>query len=130
MALPVRSAAMRVAQQEPLWPCLLAADAVVGMSSMALLEAALAGRPALSFRPGATAAARALHVAPGLIPTATTVEELTRWVRRQLSGRSGASADRARRARRQLIKSLARGKAAARIAELILRVAEPARRAA
>jgi hypothetical protein len=37
---------------QPPWPCILAADVVVGMTSMLLLESAIAGRPTLSFQPG------------------------------------------------------------------------------
>ena len=37
----------------PAWPCLLASDCVVGIDSMLLLEAGMAGCPTIAFQPGA-----------------------------------------------------------------------------
>lgn len=76
-SLPAR---VRLVRDDPAWPCVLAADAVVGMESMLLMEAAVAGRPVVSVKP-ATSEPPFIGVRLGLVDAAHTVEELVRWLR-------------------------------------------------
>ena len=63
-------------------------DAVVGMRSMALLEAALMGVPALSFQPGLIGEERCTAVRLGLIPQTTRADEAKRWLVETLRSRA------------------------------------------
>lgn len=101
--------------RQPIWPCLLAADVIVGMSSMVLIEAALAGTPAISFRPEARAGDSFVGSELGLVPSATTAHALLLLLTQAL--KPGVS-----RARGAIgsAGSLIGRNAAARIAELVM----------
>lgn len=113
-----------LAQAEPPWACLLAADGVVGMTSMLLVEAALLGRPAVSFQPAQGIAAPFIGTESGLVHSARTPEEISVHLEELADDRGGtvlASEEVPRRGcgaafRRRLLS----GDAAARIAELLL----------
>lgn len=111
----VRRGLRVVADQAP-WPCLLAADAVVGMTSMALIEASIAGAPTISFQPGW----RGPHPFAGtpftLVPTVISQAQLAQWLQRVMSTRAVAQPP----ALDARLRSLTRGGAASRIADLAL----------
>ena len=65
-----------VVADQPVWPCLLASDVVVGMTSMLLLESAIAGRPTVSFQPGVQDGDSFVGAQIGLVPAVTSVHEL------------------------------------------------------
>ena len=69
-----------VAFREPLWPYLWHADIVIGMRSMALLEAALMGHRPLSFQPNLQAADQCTAVRLALADRARTEEEVGSWL--------------------------------------------------
>lgn len=114
-----------VSGQEPSSVCVMAADLVVGMLSMVLLEAVLAGRPASSFRPTRTAAEAFIGSELGLVESAFSVEALRRWLSEACSAGSSAR-DRMRQAAAGV---LAHQGAAARIADLVMELAVEARMA-
>ena len=65
-----------VVADQPAWPCILAADAIVGMTSMFLLESAIAGKSTISFQPGAAHPESFVGTRVGMVPAASSVEEL------------------------------------------------------
>ena len=116
---------VRVIAEEPIWPCLLAADTVVGMTSMALIEASIAGKPVVSFQPGWQGPHPFTGTPFTLIPTVLSHDALAQWLKSAVS--AGAVAQPAVLADR--LRSLIHGLAAARIADLLLelcRSSEPA----
>lgn len=66
------------------WACILAADVVVGMTSMLLLEAVIAGKPAISFQPGGLDPDKFIGARLQRIPVLTTVAELETALRKSL----------------------------------------------
>lgn len=62
-----------------LWPLLWHSAAVVGMRSMALLEAHLLGAPAISYQPGLIGTERCTAVRLGVVPSLTG-DELVVWL--------------------------------------------------
>ena len=78
---PEPSPAWQVVDKAPLWPLLWHADVVIGMLSMALLEAALMGHRALSFQPNLKGADRCTAARLGLADRARSEDELGRWLR-------------------------------------------------
>jgi len=107
---------MRIVSETSPWACLLASDAVVGMSSMLLLESALAGKPAISFRPGAQRVAPFVGCELGVVSSAGSVEELAGLLASELSQASAIGMSR----RTAAVASLIRGDAAWRIAETVV----------
>ncbi len=75
---------IRVRETE-LWPLLWHSQAIIGMRSMALLEAAILGRPAISYQPGLLGADRCSAVRLGLLPRLSTPAQLEKWCRTQLT---------------------------------------------
>ena len=73
------------------WPSIAAADVVVGMTSMMLLEAALAGKPAISFQPSASAP-EFVGTRIGAVPAAASIEMLTDLLTTTLASPSSAGA--------------------------------------
>lgn len=74
---------MRV-KRERLWDLLWHSDLVIGMRSIALLEADLLGIPAASFQPDLIGGDRCTAVRLGLIPRFSTETELAAWCRDHL----------------------------------------------
>ena len=66
--------------------CVLAADLVVGMTSMVLLEALIAGKPTISFQPGAGAEDAFVGTRMGVVPTASSSGELASVLQSSLQG--------------------------------------------
>jgi len=104
-----------LAQEQPPLECLLAADAVVGMTSMFLVEAALMGRPAVSFQPDKGRAAWFIGAQAGLVRTARTPEALAAQLAECLTGAVPASGSGL-----EFLRRLLAGDAAARIADLLM----------
>lgn len=75
-----------------LWPQIWHADIVVGMRSIALLEARLLGRPTASYQPGAIGPEKCTAVRLGLIRRLETEAALADWLSRLLA-RSDISQD-------------------------------------
>jgi hypothetical protein len=71
----------QVVAREPLWPLLWHADIVIGMRSMALLEAALMGHRPLSFQPNLQGRDRCTAARLGLADRAVANDELAAWLR-------------------------------------------------
>jgi len=67
-----------------LWDLLWHSSLVVGMRSMALLEAHLLGVPAVSYQPGLIGTDRCSAVRLGLIPRLSTCQQLASWIQRSL----------------------------------------------
>ncbi|MBI1952747.1 MAG: hypothetical protein HYS41_01320 [Candidatus Omnitrophica bacterium] len=63
---------------QPPWPSILASDGVLGMTSLLLLEAALAGKRSVSFQPGGCQAGPFIGTDLGLVPTVTERKALVR----------------------------------------------------
>jgi len=77
----------RVAGRMPVVPLLWHADLVVGMRSMALLEAALCGRPVVSYQPGLLPDYEpATGERLGFVDSAKTEDELIEWLRARWDG--------------------------------------------
>jgi hypothetical protein len=87
---------------------------VIGMRSMAVLEAALLGAPALSYQPGLRVPQRCTAVLLGAAPCVTTKGELIAWCRATLAAPPGA---------RLPVPSSARADAAGRVFDLARAVA-------
>lgn len=68
-----------------LWPQIWHADIVVGMRSIALLEARLLGRPTASYQPGAIGPEKCTAVRLGLIERLETEAALADWLSRLLA---------------------------------------------
>ena len=83
----VRVATVR---DEPLWPLLWHSQAVVGMRSMALLEAAVMGVPTLSFQPGLIGGERCTAVRLGLVPQTTSPSDAAQWLATVLDSTASA----------------------------------------
>jgi hypothetical protein len=81
-AAPDGSLPWHIVARASLWPLLWHADLVVGMKSMALLEAALMGHRPLSFQPNLQGADRCTAARLGLADRAGTEGELAAWLRR------------------------------------------------
>lgn len=111
---------VRLVNQEAPWPCILAADAVVGMSSMLLIEAALAGQPTMSFQPGALPQPPFVGIRLGLVASARSVEALAQWIRLSLEGEGSARREQLLSPLAASCASLVRGDAAVRIAQLVV----------
>jgi len=79
---PAGALAWQTVARAPLWPLLWHADLVVGMKSMALLEAALMGHRPLSLQPNLQGADRCTAARLGLADRAATEDELADWLRR------------------------------------------------
>jgi len=79
-APPAGASAWHAVANTPLWPLLWHADVVVGMKSMALLEAALMGHRPLSFQPNLQGADRCTAARLGLADRAGSEHELTAWL--------------------------------------------------
>lgn len=112
---------VRVVSEHP-WSCLLASDGVVGVASMLLLEACLAQRPAISYRPSGCDGWIFHGSRMGLVPSVSSVQRLAETLRRVLRdstrrpgiGRNGNST---------ALNRLARGDSAYRIADIVLELA-------
>lgn len=61
----------------PPWACVLAADLLVGMTSMLLLEGTIAGRPAISYQPAQGRAVPFVGSQMGIVPAARSPQELS-----------------------------------------------------
>ena len=72
-------------KQVDLWALLWHSSLVIGMRSMALLEAHLFGVPTVSYQPGLIGAERCTAVRLGLIPRLSTPAQLASWCQLQLS---------------------------------------------
>jgi hypothetical protein len=81
-----------VLKREPLWPLMRAAHAVLGMRSVALLEAALIGVPALSFQPGGIGPERCTAVRLGAVRRTSDPSAAAAWCREYLTGAPRRSA--------------------------------------
>lgn len=68
-----------------LWPLLWHSQAIIGIGSMALLEALILGRPAISYQPGLLGKAYCSAVRLGLLQRLSTPAELEQWCRTQLA---------------------------------------------
>ena len=116
-----REARVIVVADQPAWPCILAADVVVGMRSMFLLESAIAGRPSVSFQPGVTADNSFIGSRMGMVLPASSTTELasilTGLLREGRAGPGGAAIDAARP-----LEFMKEG-AARRIGDLVLELA-------
>ena len=77
----------RVAAAEPLWPPLHHADLVIGMRSMALLEAAMFGHRPLAYQPGLIGPDRCTAARLGLADTARDFAGLAGWLGRHRQDR-------------------------------------------
>lgn len=66
-----------------LWPLFWYSDAVIGMKSMALLEARILNVPAVSYQPGLLVENTCTAVKLGLVKRLSTFEELRNWLRYQ-----------------------------------------------
>lgn len=73
---PLARRKIRTIANAPSLACLKAADVIVGMTSMFLLESAFARQPTLSFQPGVRKKEDFIGTRIGIVPTATSVEEL------------------------------------------------------
>ncbi|OGA36086.1 MAG: hypothetical protein A3G80_01045 [Betaproteobacteria bacterium RIFCSPLOWO2_12_FULL_62_13b] len=71
-----------------LWPLLMESDVVIGMRSMALLEAALLGRHVASYQPNLIGEDRCAAVCFGVAAALRTCAELKTWLMRSLSAAS------------------------------------------
>ena len=67
---------VRTVADQPAWPCIFAADVIVGMTSMFLIEAALAGKPTISFQPGVVEKNSFIGSQIGLVPAVSSSQEL------------------------------------------------------
>lgn len=74
----------RTLVRDSLWPLLWHADAVIGMRSMALLEAALMGHRPCSFQPGLIGRERCTAVRLGLAESVPDAAGLSAWLRDRL----------------------------------------------
>lgn len=106
---------IHVVTEQPAWPCILAADVIVGMTSMFLIEAALAGKPVISFQPGVREK-DFIGTQIGLIPTVSSAQELvtilkSAWTENPIAYNQDVQ-DKA--------SSLAQGGAARRVANAVL----------
>ena len=124
-----RSRGFLLAQSEPPWACLLAADAVVGMTSMLLVEGALLGRPAVSYQPEQGKAAFFIGTETGLVRSARTPEEIAVHLQELTADDRGGTVLAAEEVPRRgcgaaFRRRLLSGDAAARIAELLLNLRE------
>lgn len=68
-----------------LWSLLWHSRAIIGMRSMALLEALILGRPAVSYQPGLLGIDYCSAVRLGLLERLSTPAELEQWCRAQLA---------------------------------------------
>ena len=100
-------------RDQPLWTLLWHSRAVIGMRSMALLEAAIMGVPALSFQPGLIGPERCTAVRIGMIPQTTSAAEAREWL-------AGVLQAAMTRRERPQTKGFAPSDAAQRIVELAL----------
>lgn len=73
----------------PLWPVLWHADAVIGMRSMALLEAALMGHNPVSLQPGLIGPNLCTAARLGLAQTMAGSDALDLWIAQVLAGGKG-----------------------------------------
>ena len=105
-----------LAHTEPAWPCLLAADVLVGITSMMLVEAAIAGRPSVSYQPAWGTAVPFVGTETGIVRGSRTVKELAAQLSAALeSARTGnGTGDSA------FLREILSGDAAARITDLLL----------
>ncbi len=69
-----------------LWPLLWHSQTIIGMRSMALLEALILGQPAVSYQPVSSGKEYCSAVRLGLAPRLSTTTELEKWCRIQLAG--------------------------------------------
>lgn len=99
------------------WPCILAADLVVGMTSMILLETALIGKAAVSFQPGVEKDSPFVGTQLDVVPTAANVERLAQWIGR--SRRQGFGAFPLEPRQRRVLESLSAGNAFSRIVRVL-----------
>lgn len=110
VSLPDGTERVWLAQDEPALECIVAADLVVGMTSMMLLEAAFAGKPAISYQPGAVGTDQFVGNKWGITQAVYSREMLR-----------AALAER-RVPPRERLQALADGHAAERVAQNLLRV--------
>lgn len=103
-----------LAQAEPPLACLLAADAVVGMTTMLLVEAALLGRPAVSFQPARGLATSFIGTEAGLVRSGRSPEAIANHLSDCLSSSAAVSASGS-----DFVRRLLSGDAAGRIADLL-----------
>lgn len=99
------------------WPCILAADLVVGMTSMILLETTLIGKAAVSFQPGVEKDSPFVGTQLDVVPTAANVETLAQWIDR--SRRHGFGAFPLEPRQRRVLESLSAGNAFSRIIRVL-----------
>ncbi len=109
-------------EAEPAWPCLLASDVVVGMTSMLLLEAAILRRPAVSYQPAKGIAAPFIGTETGLVRSARSPEALADHLSDCLSPGAAvpASGSPAPAAGSGFLRRLLSADAADRIADLLM----------
>lgn len=113
---------------EAAWPCLLAADVLVGMTSMMLLEGAIAGRPAISYQPAQGRAVPFIGTETGVVRAARTVKELAAHLSALMEAPPRASAQRPAlteappraSAQSAFLREILSGDAAGRITDLLL----------
>ena len=120
-----RDRGFTLAQSEPPWACLLAADAVVGMTSMLLVEGALLGRLAVSYQPEQGKAAFFIGTETGLVHSARTPEEIAVHLQELTADDRGGTVLAAEEVSRRgcgaaFRRRLLSGDAAGRIADLLL----------
>ena len=106
-----------LAQTEPAWVCLLAADLLVGMTSMLLVEAAVAGRPAISYQPAGGRSVPFIGTEMGIVRAARSVQDLAALLTESLFPAGSGSRS---PAQSPFLRSILAGDAAARIADLVL----------
>jgi len=109
---------LTVVDEQSVWPCLLATDAVIGITSMILIEASLIGTPTISFQPATQAGA--LDPSWGTVmPVATSPQELTQSLTNALLSSSASSGHDGHARSRRLADGVL-GDAASKIAEATL----------
>lgn len=109
---------VRVVSDEPPWPCILAADVVVGMTSMLLIESFVAGKATISFQPDPRRQSSFVGSHLRLIPTVSSCPELAGLLRSCLTERSESARGNGME-RKGKLASLIRGDAAFRCAEVL-----------
>ncbi len=115
MAVAAASKGITTEKEAPGLASLIASDAVVGMASMLLFEAALAGRPTVSFEPNGKEEVAFHGSRIGAVAKASSVQELQGWLDAALTRPAHVSSP--------ALARLARGRAARKIVETALELA-------
>ncbi|KGF71677.1 hypothetical protein DO97_16300 [Neosynechococcus sphagnicola sy1] len=82
-ALSASQRQIHILEHQPPLPCILAADLIVGMTSMFLVESAFCGQPTLSFQPDTLNPQDFIGSRIGVVPAATSIAALSTWLSRQ-----------------------------------------------